>query len=290
MEKREHLFYENSVWITSTPNSSTKTLPFFAIEVGHFYTKDKYLVKRDNHDSYLFINTINGSGTIKTENKYLNIYANQSVIIDCHKYHEYYNNGQNWEFLWIHLNGTGVKSFFDLLYPKTPFTIDVLNYFEFKNTILESINLMNLNDISNCVENSIVIHKLLNLMLKSILETEQIKYKRNHIKDIEKVVDFIKNNYSSQINLNDMVKNIYVSKYHFIRIFQRIMGVTPYNYLTIYRINKSKTFLRTTDKTIEEISKICGFLDTSNFITRFKKYTNQNPFQYRRDFFYKNKY
>jgi len=42
--------------------------------------------------------------------------------------------------------------------------------------------------------------------------------------------------------------------------------------------------LRTTNKSIAEISEECGFLDTSNFISQFKKNTNQKPTDYRRDF------
>ena len=98
------------------------------------------------------------------------------------------------------------------------------------------------------------------------------------------VIDFIQNNYSDSISIDDMIQNIHISKYHFIRLFHRIMGTTPYNYLTNYRINKSKLLLRTTNKSIAEISEECGFLDTSNFISQFKQNTNQKPTDYRRDF------
>ena len=81
-----------------------------------------------------------------------------------------------------------------------------------------------------------------------------------------------------------MIQDIHISKYHFIRIFKRIIGITPYNYLTNYRINISKTLLISTDKTISEISEECGFSDTSNFISQFKKHTGQRPFEYRKDF------
>lgn len=90
------------------------------------------------------------------------------------------------------------------------------------------------------------------------------------------VIDFIQNNYSDSISIDDMIQNIHISKYHFIRLFRRIMGTTPYNYLTNYRINKSKLLLRTTNKSIAEISEECGFLDTSNFISQFKRIPIKN--------------
>lgn len=82
----------------------------------------------------------------------------------------------------------------------------------------------------------------------------------------------------------DMIQDIHISKYHFIRIFSRVMGATPYSYLMNYRINMSKKFLHATDMPVSEIAEKCGFLDTSNFITQFKKHTGQRPLQYRKDF------
>lgn len=63
-----------------------------------------------------------------------------------------------------------------------------------------------------------------------------------------------------------------------------MMGVTPYSYLTNYRINRSKELLRSTSMSITDISEECGFLDPGNFIAQFKKRTGMRPLQYRRDF------
>ena len=81
-----------------------------------------------------------------------------------------------------------------------------------------------------------------------------------------------------------MIADIPLSKYHFIRVFKRIMGTTPYNYLTNYRINNAKILLKTTDLSVYEIAERCGFSDTSNFIVQFKKHTGQKPLEYRRYF------
>ncbi len=85
------------------------------------------------------------------------------------------------------------------------------------------------------------------------------KSKRQHSDDINVVIDFIQNNYSDSISIDDMTEYPYF-KISFYPPFRRIMGTTPYNYLTNYRINKSKLLLRTTNKSISEISEECGFL------------------------------
>lgn len=55
------------------------------------------------------------------------------------------------------------------------------------------------------------------------------------------------------------------------------------NYMN-YRINRSKILLRSTNKSIAEIAEACGFSDTSNFISQFKKHTGIRPTHYRKDF------
>jgi AraC-like DNA-binding protein len=56
---------------------------------------------------------------------------------------------------------------------------------------------------------------------------------------------FIEQNYASAIALNDISDEAYFSKYHFIRLFKKIYGKTPHQYLTAIRIDKAKSLLAT---------------------------------------------
>ena len=246
MSKYEEKITDNSLWYTATPTPLTLTLPFYITEAGHFRAEADYKVERDEHDSYLLLYTIKGSGTVVSDKVSLTALPHNAVMINCHNYHKYFSNNEEWEFIWIHLKGSAVAAMFDVLYPNAVNIISVKDFLSF--------------------------------------EQQQTSQKRQHSDDINVVIVFIQNNYSDSISIDDMIQNIHISKYHFIRLFHRIMGTTPYNYLTNYRINKSKLLLRTTNKSIAEISEECGFLDTSNFISQFKKNTNQKPTDYRRDF------
>lgn len=173
---------------------------------------------------------------------------------------------------------------FDVLYPNAVNIISVKDFLSFEQQLSGLICNVTKNDVLSSISTSSQIHDVLNTLVIYTIENEQKSQKRQHSDDINVVIDFIQNNYSDSISIDDMIQNIHISKYHFIRLFRRIMGTTPYNYLTNYRINKSKLLLRTTNKSIAEISEECGFLDTSNFISQFKKNTNQKPTDYRRDF------
>jgi len=285
MDRFEGELADNSVWMTLTPAPLTQTLPFYISEAGHFDVYSDYMVKRDLHDSFLLLYTCSGEGCVKTGDITIQLPEKHAVIIDCHNPHEYFSQSEKWDFLWIHFHGGGVESLFEIIYPgNSVHGINMENVDMFKRDIMKVIDSMIRNDIKSCLDISTGLHSILNSMHSASIESEANNQKKDSAEDICIVLDYIKENYSQPITIDDMVNTIHLSKYHFIRRFNRIMGVTPYNYLTNYRITMAKTMLRQTTKQVSEIAEECGFLDTSNFITHFKKRTGQKPLQYRRDF------
>lgn len=283
MGKYKENISDSSVWLTATPTTAAMTLPFYVTESGHFEAYEGYCVKRAAHSSFLMIYTVNGKGIVKTTNITITMQPGQCIIIDCLNPHEYFCDSEyGWDFLWMHFCGSGARSIFNILYPHQISAVKLINPKEFERNIHRIIDRTQKTDISAYIRNSAGLHLVLNSLLDSSLEQEKIKKEPDH--DIQTAIEYIQNNFSMPISIDDIIKDIHISKYHFIRIFGRIMGVTPYSYLMNYRINASKTMLRTTDKSISEIAELCGFPDTSNFISQFKKHTGQRPLQYRRDF------
>jgi len=273
-----------SLWITATPSTTTLTLPFYIMEAGHFLTKENYSVKREQHNSFLLIYTLKGSGTLSSRDVQLELLPGSCAIIDCHTPHEYSAAEKLWDFFWLHFDGNGVQALLDILYPGAVQAISLQNPSTIELLLTKLLQLAKHNDIISCTEASCHMHTLFHLLLQSALEGSQNHKKENLDKDITTVVEYIQANYPLPITIDDMIQDIPISKYHFIRCFRRVMGVTPYSYLTNYRINMSKILLRSTDQSIAEISEACGFLDTSNFISQFKRHTGVRPTHYRRDF------
>ncbi len=285
MDKFEGKLSENSLWITATPTVFAQQLPFYIAEAGHFSVDSDYMVSRDFHDSFLLLYTCSGMGCIKTGNITIQLPRDHAVIIDCHIAHEYFSQADSWDFLWIHFNGSAITTMFEAIYPDNSVCAINMEYTDnFRSKITSAIDKIIINDIKTYIDISLKLHSLLNSMYCASLKKEEINQKKDAAEEIKTVIAFIENNYSEPIMIDDMINLIHISKYHFIRRFKRTMGVTPYHYLTNYRITAAKTMLRTTSKTVAEIAELCGFSDTSNFITQFKKQTGQKPLEYRHDF------
>lgn len=285
MGKYHENISDNSLWITATPAPFARTLPFFISEAGHFYAGCDYKVQRVTHDSFLLLYTMNGQGSVQTGENCIRLSHGHSVIIDCRIPHEYHSLCDKWEFSWIHFNGSGAAPLFDITYPNNSvYAAGIKNVVDFEARMSNLISMVQQNDIAAYLQLSSNMHLLFNAVYLAVHEKEKTNRKHHDTDDVQAAITYMENNYSQPITIEDMVRNLHVSKYHFIRRFSRIMGVAPYSYLTNYRINISKTLLRSTDRTVSKIAESCGFIDTSNFITHFKKHTGQTPLQYRRDF------
>lgn len=101
-------------------------------------------------------------------------------------------------------------------------------------------------------------------------------------KYISKAIQFMQEYYNANISINDICNLIYLSPCHFKRVFKDYTGQTPYQYLMGIRLEKAKEFLRKKENTMEEVARLCGFVNSGHFSTVFKRNMNMSPTEYRR--------
>lgn len=284
MGKYSERIRDESVWLTATPTPTTLALPFYITEAGHFYAEPDYEVRREQHDSYLFIYTQKGCGTVQSDDSSVELPVGSAVVIDCHENHHYGSRDGAWEFLWMHIKGNAVKTFFDILYPNGIFAVNISEPEKLSEKTSELMYKICENETFNTIRSSAGLHDLFNTLIDDSLKNVREKSRGRYSEYAERAAELIRRRYSEMITIDDIMADIPMSKHHFIRVFKHIMGTTPYNYLTNHRINSAKIFLRTTDMSVSEIAGKCGFSDTSNFIAQFKKHTGQKPLEYRRYF------
>ena len=82
-------------------------------------------------------------------------------------------------------------------------------------------------------------------------------------------------------NQDVIAQEIGISKNYLSEIFHQELGISPWEYLTRYRINQAKQMLKTNDRNITEIAALSGFDDPAHFSRIFKAHTGQSPKEYR---------
>lgn len=97
-----------------------------------------------------------------------------------------------------------------------------------------------------------------------------------------KILTYINENFSRRINLKVLCSEFYMSKVTLCKMFRDVMGCSVMKYVHGLRINKAKEMLINTDKSVEEISDLCGFSSANYFGLTFKKETGMSPFNYKK--------
>jgi YesN/AraC family two-component response regulator len=100
---------------------------------------------------------------------------------------------------------------------------------------------------------------------------------------IKQVVGYINKHVNEKIEIDDLATLTRWKSHHFIRMFTKYIGMTPYQYILKIKIERAKSLLTETQEPIANIATDLGFNGYSNFCIAFKKLNdNETPDSYRK--------
>ncbi|QLE85071.1 helix-turn-helix transcriptional regulator [Shewanella sp. Scap07] len=102
-----------------------------------------------------------------------------------------------------------------------------------------------------------------------------------HYLQIRQSRAFMQQAYFEKLALNDLANSAYMSRFHYVRKFQQVYGLTPKNYLRDLRIEKAKQLI-VQGYPVTEVCLAVGYESLPTFSAVFKKCTGFSPSQYQR--------
>jgi AraC-like DNA-binding protein len=90
---------------------------------------------------------------------------------------------------------------------------------------------------------------------------------------------YIRANFPDNLSLHQLAALVNVSPFHFLRMFQRQVGLSPHAYQTQVRVEQAKRLILQHEK-LTRIGGQVGFFDQSHFIKAFKALVGVTPGQY----------
>lgn len=103
----------------------------------------------------------------------------------------------------------------------------------------------------------------------------------SHFENVQRAIEFIKENYHRDISLIDIAKSAAMSRSYFSAAFKSVTGTSPYNFLLTTRIEKAVWLLKNSDYSVMETASLCGFYSLTSFNKAFKALTGVTPTDYR---------
>lgn len=103
-------------------------------------------------------------------------------------------------------------------------------------------------------------------------------------KRLSAVIEHILKNPAFDWNMENLAQLANMSRANFIRIFQKVIGITPGKFITQIRMQQASILLKSTQKNIIAIALELGYQSEAYFSRAFKKYYGISPNKYRKDY------
>jgi AraC family transcriptional regulator len=83
------------------------------------------------------------------------------------------------------------------------------------------------------------------------------------------------------VGLEQAAREVGLSPFHFLRVFSRVLGVTPHQYLIRARLSRAARLLAADRRSITDVAFDAGFADMSNFVRTFHRAAGVPPRAFR---------
>ncbi len=98
---------------------------------------------------------------------------------------------------------------------------------------------------------------------------------KKYSKVILDTLKYIQSNYRNDISLEQIADAVGISMFYLSRLFKQELGVKFIDYITDFRINRSKELMSKGDYTVKQLAHLVGYNNHTYFCKLFKKTTSQ---------------
>ncbi len=244
------------------------------VSAGHIFAKPKRQIFRPNgRDDWLLFYIAKESETFFLDKTQVGKQGSFIIFAPGQKQHHIYGGDKTAEFYYVHFECESLDtSLLTLTLYDLPLSRRICDTFEeiieetlHKRPLYEKVCLSKFFNILYTLERDI------------LCDTHPDK---ENFERIAKAISHMNKFYDSDFSLDDYAKICNMSKFHFIRVFEKIAGTSPLEYKNNIRMQHALELLLEKRLSVEEISQKVGFSSASYFSQSFKKKYILSPKQY----------
>lgn len=114
----------------------------------------------------------------------------------------------------------------------------------------------------------------------SLIQTNlSSNYKKDNTK-VRKAKDMLHTNLENVLKLDEICKELNLSKFQFIRLFKAHTGISPYQYFLNCKIERAKQLIEKNGDVYSAVAE-CGFVDLTHLNKHFKSVYGTTAFEYK---------
>lgn len=279
MRANEQGVLENSRIYMHVATPRAQRLFFFPLCTGHFFCDETYKVERLSYNSFLLLYVLHGSGIIRHGGKESVLSQGSLAFIDCYEPHHYYTDS-GWEILWLHFDGQMAREY----YTEITSLHSMLFHADSEMRIRKNMEgiFHTFHDSRKSVDEAVLSNRINNILTALFTYNPAVHTAGDIPHPLKDTLFFISEHLAEPLPVDMLAARIFLSKYHFIRLFKKEFGYTPHEYILMNRINASMLALKSTSLSVKDIGFNFGFTSESSFCTAFKRLTGLTPQAYRK--------
>lgn len=263
--------------------------PDFSIQ----YRKAKQLVWQNQAATgYSLLTTLTGKLDYTVNDQRFTLQQSESVVLEPNT--TVNAKGQHVEFLFLTFSASRViqnASAMRLIPPKSivTFTRDHIRGDRKLDVLLEEFAAELATEepgreiVMRALVEQLLVHILRNYSTPRL--SEELELSRVGLVDrrIRRSVELMHTQLDQDLTLKALAAASYLSPFHFARLFKKLTGSSPHNYLAGIRAARAQLLLAETDLSVTEISARVGYLSGSHFTKAFRIATGATPREFRKN-------
>jgi two-component system response regulator YesN len=107
--------------------------------------------------------------------------------------------------------------------------------------------------------------------------------KKPYNKSVEAIIQYIMDHYTEEITIDYLASHVYLTPNYLSNLFKKETSKTIIQFITEYRIGKSKNLLVNSNLNLSEIARAVGYSDPRYFSKLFQKLAGTKPSAFRRE-------
>lgn len=268
-------------YVMNTPSDIAEQNFNYYTTAGRRKCEEGYIVNSRGLKYSIILVTTSGMGKIITENQTHILNTGTFCFLMPDTIFTIYPIGNNgWDFYWIDAYGAGISSLFNVMR---------LKYKNISTLTSPALIVEMIEKLINCDYTNIalreyyisdLLYSIVNSVLFSQISEQFISNKSENI--VSEICMLINNEPACDLNIKQLSRKYFISENQLIRIFKKVTGNTPYEYIIKTRLSHACHYLSRENYSVSEVSRLTGFKSITSFSRQFYNKFGITPSQYKK--------
>lgn len=251
--------------------------PFNVEEIGITHPDKDYFIAREQSDYHVIEFIAEGKGYLSIGGKEYALEQGDVYILPPLSSHRYRADADHpYRKLWC--------NFYSNTFAKiqTDYHLDGQYVFHAPECEEDFLRLVEIAALGNCVNDdewTRVASVLMNILNKLALKSYRPERSTGIAARVKELLD---NALYDNLTIDELAKQLFVSKTILTKEFKNMYGMSPYNYYLNKKLSQAKLMLHTSNMSIKEISDTLCFADEHYFSGLFKRKVGVSPSDFRK--------